>query len=333
MSLLEYSKTHVPTYPQFVEIWTAHEDLHWVLAEVNLSSDVEDWKTGKATSAETALIKNILRLFTTSDFIVGASYYDRLIPVIKNSEARMMLGSFAAAEATHVMAYALLSDTLGFGEDFYLEFLDYAEMSEKVEFMSEAMDDSIESFIHYIGKQTLIEGVNLFASFAVLFNFDRFGAFPGMTDVVRWSVVQEGIHVEGNSLLFRELVQEHPQVVNDEFKKSIYDLARYLVEIEDAFVDKAFEFGEVRGVTPDEIKQYVRYITDIRLGQLGFKPNWNVEKNPIPWIDELVVDSHGNFFERSIMYSNNSLSGDVSSDLYGSFADQWSNTKEISGIS
>lgn len=311
MSLIEYSLTHIPIYPEFEEITTAHEAKHWLPSEVNLSNDVEQWKSGKATIEEKSLISNILRLFTTSDVAVGKGYYDKLIPVIKNNEARMMLGSFANRERIHVLAYALLSDTLGFDENFYYEFLEYEEMAEKYEYMVEPIDNSYSEFGKYVAKQTLIEGVNLFASFAILLNFDRFGLFPGMIDVVRWSIRDEEDHVQGNSLLFKKWVAEHPRIVNDEFKKDIYESARNLVKLEDAFIDKSFEMGEVRGLTPEEVKQYVRYITDNRLVQLGLKPNWEIETNPIPWVEELMVDGMASFFERSVVeYEKDNFVGD-----------------------
>ena len=136
MSLLEYSKSYVPQYLDFVQISKDHEKIHWHEDEVSLSTDMQQWRSGKISDAEKSLVRNILRLFTTSDVAVGQGYYEKLIPVIKNNEARNMLGSFAARESVHQRAYALLSDTLGFGEDFYYEFLQYQEMAEKFEFMT-----------------------------------------------------------------------------------------------------------------------------------------------------------------------------------------------------
>lgn len=310
MSLVEYSKTHLPIYPEFLELRDKHEEVHWIRAEVGLNTDVEQWKLA-AQEQEKNLVKNILRLFTTSDFIVGAGYLDRLIPHIKNNEARAMLTSFANREVEHTYAYALLSDTLGFGDDFYFEFLEYAEMAEKYEFMIEPSGDSPAEFAKYLARQTLIEGVNLFASFAVLLNFDRFGLFPGMIDIVQWSLRDEGIHCEGNSLLFKKYIEEFPHVVDDAFKQSIYQCARDLVRLEDKFIDKCYEMGDVRGLTPEDLKSYIRYVTNNRLLRLGFKANWDISKNPIPWLDALQRDTLGNFFERSLSeYQRNNLQGE-----------------------
>lgn len=310
MTLLDYPEAYAIRYPNFVDLTIKHERIHWHEHEAKLGVDVEQWKKGLITTGEKDLISNILRLFTQSDLVVGQAYYDRLIPYVKNNEARNMMGSFAAREGTHQRAYALLSDTLGFGSDFYFEFLAYDEMKEKVEFMVEQVEPGHTGFATYLAKQTLIEGVNLFASFAILLNFDRLGKLPGMCDIVRWSMADESVHIEGNCALLREFLHEQPVVVNDDFKKGIYDLARKLVELEDSFIDRAFDMGGVTNLTAEEVKAYVRYVTDYRLQQLGLKANWNMESNPLPWIDYLMGKSHSNFFEREVVeYSKGNLTG------------------------
>lgn len=212
----------------------------------------------------------------------------------------------------HQRAYALLSDTLGFGEDFYWEFMDYHEMKEKHEFMVEQIGKSYHDFAVYLAKQTMIEGVNLFASFAVLLNFDRLGKLPGMCDIVRWSMIDESIHIEGNCALFREFLDEHPSIVNDEFKKEIYETARTLVKLEDSFIDRVFKLGGVSNLDKEDVKKYVRYVTDYRLNQLGFKKNWHVKDNPLDWIDSMMGKTFSNFFEREVVeYSKNNLTGDL----------------------
>ena len=314
MSLLDYSEVYSPTYHSLVEINVKHERVHWYEHEAKLNTDVEQWKQGKILPEEKNLVSNILRLFTQADVNVGQGYYEKLIPYIKNNEARNMLGSFASREATHQRAYALLSDTLGFGQDFYWEFMEYHEMKEKHEYMIASIGKSQSDFAKYLAKQTMVEGVNLFASFAILLNFDRLGKLPGMCDVVRWSMVDESIHVEGNTALFRIFLEEHPRIVTDEFKKDIYSCARELVKLEDAFVERVFKMGGVSNLNKDDVKKYVRYVTDYRLQQLGFKKNWNVKENPLPWIDSMMGKTFGNFFERSIVeYAKANLSGEFSS--------------------
>jgi len=166
-----------------------------------------------------------------------------------------------------------------------------------------------------LGKQVFIEGVGLFALFAMLLNYSRVGLLPGMCDVNLWSIRDESMHVEGNSVVFRIFLSEHPRIVNDEFKKELYETRRKCIEIEDAFIDAAFahlseESQKKLKITCEETKQYIRAVADYRGEQLGLKKEYNVQ-NPFTWLD-WVTSSSGmeNFFEvNTTNYSKGSMTG------------------------
>jgi ribonucleoside-diphosphate reductase beta chain len=83
------------------------------------------------------------------------------------------------------------------------------------------------------------------------------------------------------------------------------------VRLEDAFIDLAFEQGPVPGMSAKEIKRYIRYIADWRLGQLGFDPIYMIEEHPLPWLTPLLNGvEHANFFEtRATEYSKAATRG------------------------
>jgi ribonucleoside-diphosphate reductase beta chain len=298
-------------YEWAVDIAKQHEDLHWTEKDVKLQDDVEQWQRGDLSEDEKYLIKQILRLFTQSDVNVGQNYYDVFIPTFRNNEIRNMLGSFAAREAIHQRGYALLNDTLGFGEDFYNEFLEYEEMAAKNEFMLNLNKASQRDIAVSLAKQVFSEGVALFSSFAMLINFDQYGKMKGMSDLVRWSIKDESVHIEGNARLFRTFLEEHPRIVNDGLKGEIYQAARDLIELEDLFIDKAFAISTIANLDKEAVKQYVRYVADYRLEQLGLKKNWQIGSNPLPFMDWLLKSAHANFFEREVVdYSKNNMVGD-----------------------
>lgn len=313
MSVFDLSRTYVPVYPQFVELTIRHEQAHWGEWEAKLQQDVEQWKRGEITDKEKYFVNSILRLFTESDKAVAGDYYDNLIPVIRNNEARNMLGSFAGREGTHQRAYALLNDTLGFGEDFYTEFLEFGEMIEKIEFMTDVDNATPALVAKSVARQILSEGVCLFAIFAMLLNFSKFGKMMGMTDINLWSIKDESMHVEGLALLLRQIVQEDKTIVTDEFKKDIYDSARECIRIEDQFIDLAFAKGGVEGLTAAKMKQYIRAVCDYRMVQMGFKPEYNVE-NPLPELDWITSNTmQENFFEtNTVGYSKDNMTGSYS---------------------
>ena len=268
---------------------------------MDLSEDVADWKGGKVTLIEKEYIINILRLFTQSDVAVGQNYYDRFIPKFKNNEIRNMLGSFAAREGIHQRAYALLNETLGLSDAEYHAFLEYSEMANKIDYMRKADTNTLRGLGLSLAKSVFNEGVALFASFVMLLNFQRFGKMKGMGKVVEWSIRDESIHVEGNSKLFKAFCKEHSRVVDDEFKKEIYEMSQDIVSLEDKFIDLAYSIGDIAGLNKSEVKEYIRYITDRRLLQLGMKPNFKVKDNPLPWLEWVLNGAdHTNFFENRV---------------------------------
>jgi len=297
--MMQFSETYKPFhYPWAVELTRKHEAIHWVEDEVELSEDMSDWKTGKLTPVEKEYITNILRLFTQSDVAVGQNYYDYYIPKFKNNEIRNMLGSFACREGIHQRAYALLNETLGLPDSEYLAFLEYTEMVEKIEFMIDNDISTIRGLALSMARSVFNEGVALFASFVMLLNFQRYGKMKGMGKVVEWSIRDETMHVEGNSRIFKTLCAENPRIVNDEFKSKIYEMSRIAVKLEDKFINLAYKMGDVEGLNADDVKRYIRHITDRRLIQLGLKPNFKVKENPLPWLDWILNGAdHTNFFE------------------------------------
>jgi ribonucleoside-diphosphate reductase beta chain len=312
MSLLQFSKTYKPFSQEWaVDLTKKHEEIHWVEEEADLSEDVNDWRI-KLTSQEKEFITHILRLFTQGDVQVGQNYYDYLIPKFKNNEVRVMLGSFAGREGTHQRAYALLNDTLGLPDEEYHKFLEYKEMSDKIDFMSDNDTTSQTGIALALAKGVFNEGVGLFASFVMLLNLQRFGKMKGMGTIVEWSIRDETLHVEGGAKLFKQFCAEHPRIINDELKSKIYALATVAVELEDKFIDLAFESNTVQGLTSEETKQYIRFIADRRLLQLGLKTIFKVKENPLPWLNWILnAVSHDNFFEKRVTeYSVNGMVGD-----------------------
>lgn len=312
MSLLESNVTYKPfKYPWAVDYAVTHEKIHWGEWEAKLQDDVSQWKN-KLSPQEISHITQILRLFTQSDVAVGTNYLEHYIPKFKNNEIRAMLTSFANREFIHQRSYALLNDTLGLPEDEFTTFLEYDEMKDKLEFMTNIDTNSHAGLAKAVARSAINEGMSLFSAFVMLINYSRFGKMRGMSEIVQWSIRDESLHAEGMTKLFREFCKEHPRIVNDDFKQDIYGMVREAVSLEDRVIDLAYSMGEVEGLTAEEVKQYIRYIADRRLIQLGLKGNYDVKKNPLPWLEPLIATtSHDNFFETVVTeYNSDGLSGD-----------------------
>ena len=313
MSLLEPNVAYKPfKYPWAVNYAIDHERIHWGEWEAKLQDDVTQWKGNKLNDTEKNHITQILRLFTQTDVAVGTNYIENYLPKFKNNEIRAMLSSFVNREFVHQRSYALLNDTLGLPEDEFSAFTGIKAMADKLEFMADIDVNTQSGLALAVARSVLNEGISLFSAFAMLLNYQRYGKMKGMCEIVEWSIRDESMHCEGMAKLFRQFCDEHPRIVTDEFKANIYQMFRDAIKLEDKVIEIAFEMGDVQGLTAKEVKQYIRYIADRRLIQLGLKANWHVKENPLDWLDWIINgDSFKNFFEGTVTdYSSDNMTGE-----------------------
>ncbi len=298
-------------YPWAYDAWLTQQRVHWLPEEVPLADDVKDWHRN-LTDSERNLLAQIFRFFTQADVEVNNCYMKHYSQVFKPTEVLMMLSAFSNIETIHIAAYSHLLDTIGMPESEYTAFMKYKEMKDKYDYMQSFRVDSkheIAKTLAAFGAFT--EGLQLFASFAILLNFPRFGKMKGMGQIITWSVRDETLHCLSVIRLFREFVQENPEIWTEQLRQEIYLTCSTIVEHEDAFIDLAFELGAVEGLDGESVKQYIRFIADRRLTQLGLNPLYHIERNPLPWLDDMLnAPEHANFFEnRSTEYSKASTTG------------------------
>jgi ribonucleoside-diphosphate reductase beta chain len=310
--LLTASHSYKPfRYPWAYDFWKRQQQIHWMPEEVPLGEDCKDW-AAKLNDNERNLLTQIFRFFTQSDVEVNDNYMERYSRVFRPTEIKMMLASFSNMETIHIAAYALLLETIGMPDSEFSAFTQYKEMKDKHDFMQKfgvETDADILRTVAMFGAFT--EGLQLFASFAMLMNFPRFNKMKGMGQIVSWSVRDESLHCEGMIRIFHTLAAE-TGALTDEVKKDIVDCCREVVRMEDAFIDLAFSMGPVQGMTADDIKTYIRYIADWRLGQLKLPAIYGVKEHPIPWLSEILNGvEHANFFEqRATEYSKGATGGE-----------------------
>ena len=312
MSLLEERLVYKPfKYPWAYEAWHTQQQIHWLPEEVPLAEDVKDWEKN-LTEAEKNLLTQIFRFFVQADVKVNNCYMKHYSQVFKPTEVQMMMAAFSSTETIHIAAYSHLLDTIGMAEIEYSAFLEYKEMKDKFDFMRKwgvETKENIAKTLAVFGAFT--EGVQLFASFAVLLNFPRFNKMKGMGQIVTWSVRDETLHTESAIKLFRTFVSENPEVLTPELEKDIYKACETVISHEDAFINLAFELGGVKGLEANQVKDYIRYIADLRLTQLGMEKLFNIKEHPLPWMVEMLGGvEHTNFFEgRATEYSRASTTG------------------------
>ena len=297
-------------YPWAYDFWKRQQQIHWMPEEVPLGEDCKDW-AARLNDRERNLLTQIFRFFTQSDVEVNDNYLERYTQVFKPTEVKMMLASFSNMETIHIAAYALLLETIGMPESEFSAFMELEALKAKHDYMKQfgvGSHADIARTLAMFGGFT--EGLQLFASFAMLMNFPRFNKMKGMGQIVSWSVRDESLHCEGIVKLYHAFKAETGAVTKS-VADDIVDCCKTVVSLEDRFIDLAFDAGEVQGMTPDDIKAYIRFIADWRLRQLALPTVYGVTENPLPWLQSLLSGvEHANFFEaRSTEYSKAATQG------------------------
>ncbi|KYH12570.1 ribonucleotide-diphosphate reductase subunit beta [Neorickettsia sp. 179522] len=311
MSLLEPRLSYKPfQYDWAYRAWEIQQQIHWLPEEIPMADDVQDWHH-KICSTEKNLLTQIFRFFTQADVEVHDCYMRHYAGVFKPPEICMMLTAFANMETIHIAAYAHLLDTVGMPETEYLAFTKYRQMKEKCEYLKAfKMDTPTEIAKTLAVYGAFTEGLQLFASFAILLNFPRFNKMKGMGQIIAYSVRDETLHSNSITKLFRTFLLEN-DIDKSKLETEIREICDAMVHHEDAFIDLAFEMGDVEGLKASEVKEYIRYIANLRLKQLGFSEIYEQKVNPLLWLEAVLnTVEHTNFFEnKSTEYSKAATKG------------------------
>lgn len=308
--------TESNAYKPFKYLWAyeaciKQNKMHWLPDSIPMADDVKDYRSN-LTPEERNLVDNILCFFTQADIDIAGAYHDYFIPHFQNNEVRMMLSTFAAMEVIHIDAYAKLVDTLGMGDKTFSAFMEYKEMKDKHDYFNTfRMDKPWYVAQALAGFSAFGEGLQLFASFAMLLNFTRFNKMKNMGQIVAWSVRDETLHVQSMIRLFHVYISEHEGIIDPVLlERDIRRVCNDMISIEDKFIDLAFMLGDIKGLSKEDMKCFIRYIAGVRLTQLGYQHSLPMS-NPLKWMDEmLALPEHANFFEsKPTEYSKGATKG------------------------
>ncbi len=271
---------------------------HWLADEVPLASDLNDWKL-KLNDSERNLIGNILKSFAQTEVHVNDYWSTKVSLWFPKPEVQAMARVFADFESIHAEAYARLNEELGL--DDFAAFLEDEEAKAKIDRLVETPGETLhEKALSLAIFSAFTEGVNLFSSFAVLMSFQLRNLMKGTGQIVEWSVRDESLHSKAGCWLFRTMIEEMPEL-NEGMEAQIYDACDLSVKLEFDFIDKAFEMGNIEGLSKEQLKNFIKARANEKLNELGYSPLYNdVEPNMLremEWFNHLTSGkTHQDFF-------------------------------------
>ena len=262
---IPYKPFEYPIY--YTEGWLKQAQAFWLHTEIPMSGDVKDWNE-KLTLSEKNLVGNILLGFAQTECAVSDYWTQKVVGWFPKHEIQQMAMMFGSQETIHAVAYSYLNETLGL-EDFEA-FLHEPATAERFEnLVAYDGNDPVG-----IGKSLAIfsafaEGVSLYSAFAVLYSFQLRNLLKGIGQQMKWSVRDESLHSRMGCKLFNHMCDEIP-TLRDECQDDIHKAAETMVELEEKYIDKMFEMGDIENLKSEDLKQFVRKRANEKLQELGY---------------------------------------------------------------
>lgn len=284
------------TFPiQYPDLWALYKKAvgsFWTAEEIDLGSDLKDWVT--LNNNEQHFIKMVLAFFAASDGIVMENINMNFGSEVQISEARSFYAYQGFNEAIHGETYSLMIDKLvqdKTEKDSLFRAIETVPVVQEKANWARTWMDASAPFAQRLVAFMCVEGIFFSGSFCSIFWLKKRGVMPGLCFSNELISRDEGSHLE-----FAVGLYHHLQSKCD--YDTIIRIIKSAVEIEEKFITEALPCKLI-GMDADQMKQYIRYVADRLLKQLGQAPIWNAE-NPFAWMETISLEGKTNFFEKRV---------------------------------
>jgi ribonucleoside-diphosphate reductase beta chain len=278
-------------YPRIWEMYKKHEAGFWTAEEIDLSSDQKDWQS--MNEGERHFISHILAFFAASDGIVNENLAVNFMSEVQLPEARCFYGFQIMMENIHSETYALLIDSYIRDPKEKNRLFHAIETVPAVKRKAEWALRWIQngSFAERLVAFAAVEGIFFSGSFCSLFWLKKRGLMPGLTFSNELISRDEGLHCEFACLLY--------SMLNGKLsKEEVFAIISDAVSIEKEFISEALPVRLI-GMNADLMKQYIEFVADRWLGELGYPKMFN-SANPFDFMEMISLQGKTNFFEKRV---------------------------------
>lgn len=281
----------------------------WFPHEIPLGEDLSDWKA--MTEDERHAVEFLMAFFNPGELIVNKSLALGVYPYIKSPECHIYLAKQMFEEANHCVSFEYVLETFPLDRSkVYNVHLETESMVKKEDFIKkylvrmteETLDietpEGKKDFLrNLVATNIVMEGVWFYSGFMVALSFRQRNQLRNLGSMINWVLRDESLHLKFGMNLIHTILEENPELLTQEFGDEIRNIVIEGVELEVAYNKDLFPKG-ILGLNADYVNQYVQYVADRRLEELGFAPYFNVT-NPAKWMSTATdVLELVNFFEQ-----------------------------------
>jgi len=288
---------------------------HWMPQEVNMTADIALWKSDDGlTEDERMVIERNLGFFSTADSLVANNLVLAVYKHITNPECRQYLLRQAFEEAIHTHAYQYCIESLGMDEsrlfNMYREIpsvatkaqwaLPYTQSLGDINFKTGTPENDQRLLRDLIAFYVVFEGIFFYVGFTQILSMGRRNKMTGVAEQFQYILRDESMHMNFGIDVINQIKYENPHLWTDDFKKDMTKLVLEGVELETKYAYDTMPRG-ILGLNAPMFEQYLKYIANRRLIQIGLPEEFKNVQNPFPWMSEVLdLKKEKNFFETRV---------------------------------
>lgn len=289
---------------------------HWMPQEVNMTQDVALWKSRDGLSDdERMIVKRSLGYFSTADSLVANNLVLAVYRLITNPECRQYLLRQAFEEAIHTHAYQYCAESLGLDEgEIFNMYREVPSVAKKAawslsrtqslstpDFTTGTPEKDQELLRNLIAYYVVTEGIFFYCGFSQILSMGRLNKMTGVAEQFQYILRDESMHLNFGVDVINQIKIENPHLWTDAFKAEVKQMILEGMELEVAYARDTMPRG-VLGMNASLMENYLRYIANRRMAQIGLAEAFPGQENPFPWMSEIMdLRKEKNFFETRVI--------------------------------
>ena len=288
---------------------------HWMPQEVNMTADISLWKSDEGLSDdERTIVKRSLGFFSTADSLVANNLVLAIYRLITNPECRQYLLRQAFEEAIHTHAYQYCIESLGMDEgeifNMYHEVptvaekaswaLKYTKEINDPSFTTGTVDTDKTLLKNLIAYYCVLEGIFFYCGFTQILSMGRRNKMTGTSEQFQYILRDESMHVNFGIDVINQIKLENPHLWDEEMQSAARGMILEGTKLEVSYARDTMPRG-VLGMNANMMEEYLQFIANRRLAQIGLSEQFPGVKNPFPWMSEIMdLKKEKNFFETRV---------------------------------
>mgnify|MGYP001380362982 FL=1 len=287
---------------------------NWMPTEISMAKDIEQWRSNLLSEDEKLVVKRCLGFFAGSESLVANNLLLSIFKFVTDPECRQYILRQAYEESLHNLTVVYVCDSLNLEiDEVYQAYASIPSIKAKDDFLMNITTDinrpdfninTIEGkreFLRNIITYYIIcEGIFFFSGFAMLLSFNRQNKLPGIGEQIQYTLRDESLHIKFGTEVINKIREDNPKVWTKAFEKETLAHIETAMELELAYAREVLPTG-ILGLNSDMFIDYVQFIADRRLTNLGLPSPFGEAQNPFPWMSEIIdLEKCKNFFETRV---------------------------------